>query len=125
MTGWPANPKLVRHHKSTLIWTGVHMDEAIMGLSVHTDEDGGGDNPLLVAIATPRLLSSFPLPVPMPVLSGTVVPGDLLTLIISEKSHAAMSCSPKACCVGDRLNVQGRTQVRQLALTQWRHMRRT
>ena len=23
------------------------MDEAVMGLSVHTDEDGGGDNPLL------------------------------------------------------------------------------
>ena len=48
MTGWPANPKLVRHLKSTLIWTGVHVDEAVMGLSVHTDEDGGGDNPLLV-----------------------------------------------------------------------------
>ena len=47
MTGWPANPKLVRHLKSTLIWTGVHVDEAVMGLSVHTDEDGGGDNPLL------------------------------------------------------------------------------
>ena len=25
----------------------VHVDEAVMGLSVHTDEDGGGDNPLL------------------------------------------------------------------------------
>ena len=47
MTGWPANPNLVRHLKSTLIWTGVHVDEAVMGLSVHTDEDGGGDNPLL------------------------------------------------------------------------------
>ena len=47
MTGWPANPKLVRHLKSTLIWTGVHVDEAVMGLSVHTDEDGGGDNPQL------------------------------------------------------------------------------
>ena len=47
MTGWPANPKLVRHLKSTLIRTGVHVDEAVMGLSVHTDEDGGGDNPLL------------------------------------------------------------------------------
>ena len=49
MTGWPANPKLVRHLKSTLIRTGVHVDEAVMGLSVHTDKDGGGDNPLLVA----------------------------------------------------------------------------
>ena len=49
VTGWPANPKLVRHLKSTLIWTGVHVDEAVMGLSVHTDEDGGGDNPLLPA----------------------------------------------------------------------------
>ena len=48
VTGWPANPKLVRHLKSTLIWTGVHVDEAVMGLSVHTDEDGGGDNPLLI-----------------------------------------------------------------------------
>ena len=48
VTGWPANPKLVRHLKSTLIWTGVHVDEAVMGLSVHTDEDGGCDNPLLV-----------------------------------------------------------------------------
>ena len=47
VTGWPANPNLVRHLKSTLIWTGVHVDEAVMGLSVHTDEDGGGDNPLL------------------------------------------------------------------------------
>ena len=47
VTGWPANPKLVRHLKSTLIWTGVHVDEAVMGLSVHTDEDGGGDNPQL------------------------------------------------------------------------------
>ena len=47
MTGWPANPKLVRHLKSTLTRTGVHVDEAVMGLSVHTDEDGGGDNPLL------------------------------------------------------------------------------
>ena len=45
--GWPANPELVRHLKSTLIWTGVHVDEAVMGLSVHTDEDGGGENPLL------------------------------------------------------------------------------
>ena len=45
VTGWPANPNLVRHLKSTLIWTGVHVDEAVMGLSVHTDEDGGGDNP--------------------------------------------------------------------------------
>ena len=47
MTGWPADPNLVRHLKSTLIWTGVHVDEAVMGLSVHTDKDGGGDNPLL------------------------------------------------------------------------------
>ena len=47
MKGWPANPNLVRHLKSTLNWTGVHVDEAVMGLSVHTDEDGGGDNPLL------------------------------------------------------------------------------
>ena len=47
VTGWPANPNLVRHLKSTLIWTGVHVDEAVMGLSVHTDKDGGGDNPLL------------------------------------------------------------------------------
>ena len=45
VTGWPANPNLVRHLKSTLIWTGVHVDEAVMGLSVHTDEDGGGANP--------------------------------------------------------------------------------
>ena len=44
MTGWPANPKLVRHLKSTLIRTGVHVDEAVMGLSVHTDEDGGGQS---------------------------------------------------------------------------------
>ena len=50
VTGWPANPKLVRHLKSTLIRTGVHVDEAVMGLSVHTDEDGGGDNPLLTRI---------------------------------------------------------------------------
>ena len=40
VTGWPANPNLVRHLKSTLIWTGVHVDEAVMGLSVHTDKDG-------------------------------------------------------------------------------------
>ena len=50
VTGWPANPKLVRHLKSTLIRTGVHVDEAVMGLSVHTDEDGGGDNPLLLSL---------------------------------------------------------------------------
>ena len=48
MTGWPANPKLVRHLKSTLIRTGVHVDEAVMGLSVHTNGDGAGENPLLV-----------------------------------------------------------------------------
>ena len=48
MTGWPANPKLVRHLKSTLIRTGVHVDEAVMGLSVHTNGDGAGDNPLLL-----------------------------------------------------------------------------
>ena len=53
VTGWPANPKLVRHLKSTLIRTGVHVDEAVMGLSVHTDEDGGGDNPLLDDSAPP------------------------------------------------------------------------
>ena len=47
VTGWPANPKLVRHLKSTLIRTGVHVDEAVMGLSVHTDGDGEGENPLL------------------------------------------------------------------------------
>ena len=52
MTGWPANPKLVRHLKSTLIWTGVHVDEAVMGLSVHTDGDGEGENPLLRARGT-------------------------------------------------------------------------
>ena len=51
MTGWPANPNLVRHLKSTLIWTGVHVDEAVMGLSVHTDKDGGGETPLLWALA--------------------------------------------------------------------------
>ena len=47
LTGWPANPKLVWHLKSNLIRTCVHVDEAVMGLSVHTDEDGGGGNPLL------------------------------------------------------------------------------
>ncbi len=47
MTGWPANPKLVRHLKSNLIRTCVHVDEAVMGLSVHADGDGEGDNPLL------------------------------------------------------------------------------
>ena len=47
MKGWPANPELVRHLKSNLIRTCVHVDEAVMGLSVHTDGDGGGDNPLL------------------------------------------------------------------------------
>ena len=45
--GWPANPELVRHLKSNLIRTCVHVDEAVMGLSVHTDGDGAGDNPLL------------------------------------------------------------------------------
>ena len=58
VTGWPANPNLVRHLKSTLIWTGVHVDEAVMGLSVHTDEDGGGDNPLLGTQVTSVLLFS-------------------------------------------------------------------
>ena len=47
MKGWPANPELVRHLKSNLIRTCVHVDEAVMGLSVHTDGDGEGDNPLL------------------------------------------------------------------------------
>ena len=47
MTGWPANPKLVRHLKSNLIRTCVHVDEAVMGLSVHADGDGEGENPLL------------------------------------------------------------------------------
>ena len=47
MTGWPANPKLVWHLKSNLIRTCVHVDEAVMGLSVHTDGDGEGENPLL------------------------------------------------------------------------------
>ena len=47
MTGWPANPKLVWHLKSNLIRTCVHVDEAVMGLSVHADGDGEGDNPLL------------------------------------------------------------------------------
>ncbi len=51
MTGWPANPKLVRHLKSTLIRTGVHVDEAVMGLSVHTNGDGAGENPLLQYIS--------------------------------------------------------------------------
>ena len=27
--------------------TGVHVDEAVMGLSVHADGDGEGENPLL------------------------------------------------------------------------------
>ena len=48
MTGWPANPKLVRHLKSTLIRMCVHVDEAVMGLSVRTDGDGEGENPLLL-----------------------------------------------------------------------------
>ena len=52
MTGWPANPKLVRHLKSNLIRTCVHVDEAVMGLSVHTDGDGAGDNPLTTAVTT-------------------------------------------------------------------------
>ena len=43
MKGWPANPELVRHLKSNLIRTCVHMDEAVMGLSVHTDGDGEGE----------------------------------------------------------------------------------
>ena len=47
MKGWPANPELVRHLKSNLIRTCVHVDEAVMGLSVHADGDGEGDNPLL------------------------------------------------------------------------------
>ena len=47
MKGWPANPELVRHLKSNLIRTCVHVDEAVMGLSVHTDGDGEGENPLL------------------------------------------------------------------------------
>ena len=46
MKGWPANPELVRHLKSNLIRTCVHVDEAVMGLSVHADGDGEGDNPL-------------------------------------------------------------------------------
>ena len=54
VTGWPANPKLVRHLKSTLIRTGVHVDEAVMGLSVHTNGDGAGENPLLSAVAPQR-----------------------------------------------------------------------
>ena len=29
----------------------VHVDEAVMGLSVHTDGDGAGDNPLLRSIS--------------------------------------------------------------------------
>ena len=37
VTGWPANPKLVWHLKSNLIRTCVHVDEAVMGLSVHTN----------------------------------------------------------------------------------------
>ena len=50
MKGWPANPELVRHLKSNLIRTCVHvdLDEAVMGLSVHADGDGEGDNPLLL-----------------------------------------------------------------------------
>ena len=47
MTGWLANPKLVRHLKSNLTRTCVYVDEAVMGLSVHTDGDGEGENPLL------------------------------------------------------------------------------
>ena len=31
----------------------VQVDEAVMGLSVHTDGDGAGDNPLLKIEATP------------------------------------------------------------------------
>ena len=54
VTGWPANPKLVRHLKSTLIQMCVHVDEAVMGLSVHTDEDGAGDNPLLPVYSSVR-----------------------------------------------------------------------
>jgi len=49
--GWPANPELVRHLKSNLIRTCVHVDEAVMGLSVHADGDGEGENPLLKAIS--------------------------------------------------------------------------
>ncbi len=51
MKGWPANPELVRHLKSNLIRTCVHVDEAVMGLSVHADGDGEGENPLLKAIS--------------------------------------------------------------------------
>ena len=35
------------HLKSTLIPMCVHVDEAVMGLSVHTNGDGAGENPLL------------------------------------------------------------------------------
>ena len=49
--GWPANPELVRHLKSTLIRTCVHVDEAVMGLSVHTDGDGEGEKPLLPTLS--------------------------------------------------------------------------
>ena len=50
MKGWPANPELVRHLKSNLIRTCVHVDEAVMGLSVHADGDGEGENPLLATV---------------------------------------------------------------------------
>ena len=55
MKGWPANPELVRHLKSNLIRTCVHVDEAVMGLSVHTDGDGEGENPLLHSCTVYRL----------------------------------------------------------------------
>ena len=58
MTGWPANPKLVRHLKSNLIRTCVHVDEAVMGLSVHADGDGEGENPLLQGARSRRLAST-------------------------------------------------------------------
>ena len=57
MTGWPANPKLVRHLKSNLIRTCVHVDEAVMGLSVHADGDGEGDTPLLLNRTLVQLVS--------------------------------------------------------------------
>ena len=59
VTGRPANPKLVRHLKSTLIRTGVHVDEAVMGLSVHTNGDGAGDNPLLLLLENIYYLESI------------------------------------------------------------------
>ena len=101
VTGWPANPNLVRHLKSTLIWTGVHVDEAVMGLSVHTDEDGGGDNPLLGGIQLRVPLELYIRPLFHRLHDSTCTRGSRLSRLLGDRAPTRQTAlAARTCLLG-------------------------